>query len=121
MMAYAGYDFSYMFFYSERPGTLAQRRYQDDIPEQVKKSRLQEVVDLQGKLSLRSNQKDLGKISTVLIEGNSKKSAHHWMGRNSQNKVVIFPKNNPEHRPGCYATVKITECTQATLFGEPLN
>jgi tRNA-2-methylthio-N6-dimethylallyladenosine synthase len=118
MMNYAGYDFSYMFFYSERPGTLAHRRYKDDIPEAVKKSRLQEIVALQGKLSLQSNHNDLGKTFEVLIESDSKKTDRDWMGRNSQNKVVVFPKGNSDHAPGQYVSVKITGCTQATLLGE---
>jgi tRNA-2-methylthio-N6-dimethylallyladenosine synthase len=118
MMAYAGYDMSYMFFYSERPGTLAQRRYADDIPEDVKKRRLQEIVELQGKLSHQSNQKDIGKTFKVLIEGNSKRSEENWMGRNSQNKVIIFPKNGADLKPSDYAVVKVHDCTQATLFGE---
>jgi tRNA-2-methylthio-N6-dimethylallyladenosine synthase len=118
VMEYAGYDMSYMFHYSERPGTLAERRYEDDIPVEVKKRRLQEVVDLQGKLSHQSNKKDLGKTFKVLIESSSKKTDKDWMGRNSQNKVVVFPKGNKEHRPGEYVWVKVTECTQATLLGE---
>ena len=118
MMEYAGYEMSYMFFYSERPGTLAQRRYKDDIPEAVKKRRLQEIVDLQGKLSAKSNQRDLGKIFKVLIEGSSKKSDDYWMGRSSQNKVIVFPKGDDILQPGHYAIVKVTNCTQATLIGE---
>jgi tRNA-2-methylthio-N6-dimethylallyladenosine synthase len=118
MMEYAGYEMSYMFFYSERPGTLAQRRYNDDIPEVVKKRRLQEIVDLQGKLSAASNQRDLGKIYQVLIEGSSKKSDAHWMGRSSQNKVIVFPKGQHSYQPGDYAMVQVTTCTQATLIGE---
>jgi tRNA-2-methylthio-N6-dimethylallyladenosine synthase len=118
MMEYAKYDFSYMFFYSERPGTLAQRRYKDDIPEDVKKRRLQEIVDLQGKLSHQSNLQDLGKTFKVLIENTSKKKETDWMGRNSQNKVIVFPKGNQQHQPGDYVWVKVNECTQATLLGE---
>jgi tRNA-2-methylthio-N6-dimethylallyladenosine synthase len=118
VMEYAGYDMSYMFHYSERPGTLAERRYEDDIPVQVKKRRLQEVVDLQGKLSHQSNKKDLGKTFKVLIESSSKKTDKDWMGRNSQNKVVVFPKGDKEHKPGDYVWVKVTDCTQATLLGE---
>lgn len=121
MMAYSRYDFSYMFFYSERPGTLAQRRYRDDVPEEVKKKRLQEIVALQGKLSLESNRQDLGKSFQVLIEGDSKKSDLQWMGRNSQNKVVVFAKGGSNLKPGSYATVKVTGCTQATLMGELIN
>ena len=117
LMEYAGYDMSYMFFYSERPGTLAQRRYTDDIPEDVKKRRLQEVVDLQGRLSHASNLKDLNKEVTVLIEANSKRNENNWMGRSSQNKVVVFPKNESNLQPGDYVRVKVTGCTQATLLG----
>jgi tRNA-2-methylthio-N6-dimethylallyladenosine synthase len=118
LMEYAKYDMSYMFFYSERPGTLAQRRYKDDIPEVVKKRRLQEIVELQNKLSQESNKKDLGKIFNVLIEGNSKKSEGDWMGRNSQNKVIVFPKGDHNYKPGDYVQVKVNDCTQATLLGE---
>ena len=118
LMEYAGYDMSYMFFYSERPGTLAERRYQDDVPLDVKKRRLQEIVDLQGKLSHQSNKKDLNKMFKVLIEASSKKTDTDWMGRNSQNKVVVFPKANKDHKPGDYVWVKVTNCTQATLLGE---
>ncbi|HEY1114027.1 MAG TPA: tRNA (N6-isopentenyl adenosine(37)-C2)-methylthiotransferase MiaB [Chitinophagaceae bacterium] len=118
VMEYSGYDMSYMFFYSERPGTLAQRRYQDDVPLDVKKRRLQEIVELQGKLSQQSNQKDLGKTFKVLIENTSKRSESDWMGRNSQNKVVIFPKGSADLKPGDYAMVRVNECTQATLLGE---
>ena len=118
LMEYVGYDMSYMFFYSERPGTLAERRYQDDVPLEVKKRRLQEIVDLQGKLSHQSNKKDLNKMFKVLIEASSKKTDTDWMGRNSQNKVVVFPKANKDHKPGDYVWVKVTNCTQATLLGE---
>lgn len=118
MMEYAQYEMSYMFFYSERPGTLAQRRYPDDIPEQVKKRRLQEIVEVQNRLSLESNRKDVGNTFKVLIEGNSKRNENDWMGRNSQNKVIVFPKGNSEHKPGDYVQVKVLECTQATLLGE---
>jgi tRNA-2-methylthio-N6-dimethylallyladenosine synthase len=117
LMEYAGYDMSYMFFYSERPGTLAQRRFTDDIPEEVKKRRLQEIVETQNKLSLLSNQKDIGKTFKVLIEGNSRRSDEAWMGRTSQNKVVIFQKESFELKPGDYVNVKIADCSQATLFG----
>jgi len=118
MMEYAKYDMSYMFFYSERPGTLAQRRYEDDIPEEVKKRRLQEIVEVQGKLSHQSNLQDVGKTFKVLIEASSKRSDKDWMGRNSQNKVIVFPKGNADMKPGDYAMVKVRECTQATLLGE---
>ncbi|MFM1856979.1 MAG: tRNA ((37)-C2)-methylthiotransferase MiaB [Bacteroidota bacterium] len=118
IMRYSKYDFSYMFFYSERPGTLAARRYQDDIPEDTKKRRLQEIVALQNQLSLESNQKEIGKKYKVLIEGDSKKNEQEWKARTSHNKVVVFPKTNQSHKKGDFVTVQITECTQATLRGE---
>lgn len=118
MMKYARYDMSYMFFYSERPGTLAERRYKDDIPEEVKKRRLQEIVELQGQLSHQSNKEDVGKTFKVLIENTSKKKEYDWMGRTSQNKVIVFPKGIKPHRPGDYVWVKVIDCTQATLLGE---
>ncbi len=119
IMQYSGYDMSYMFFYSERPGTLAARRYEDDIPEDVKKRRLQEIVDLQGVLSHQSNLKDLGKTFKVLVEGNSRKSDAEWMGRTSQNKVIVFPKKDlKEDLKGTYVMVKATDCTKTTLRGE---
>ncbi|QEC70331.1 tRNA (N6-isopentenyl adenosine(37)-C2)-methylthiotransferase MiaB [Panacibacter ginsenosidivorans] len=118
IMEYSQYDMSYMFFYSERPGTLAARRYTDDIPEDVKKRRLQEIVELQNRLSLESNKKDIGKTFKVLIEGNSKKNTTEWKGRSSQNKVIVFPKLNNDLKPGDYAWVKVNDCTQATLLGE---
>ena len=125
IMSYSRYDMSYMFFYSERPGTLAHRRYEDDIPESVKKRRLQEIVALQGKLSAMSNNGDVGKVFKVLIEGDSKKSGTDWKGRNSQNKMVVFPKEHGNYAIGDYAWVKITGHTQATLIGtaigEPIN
>jgi tRNA-2-methylthio-N6-dimethylallyladenosine synthase len=117
LMRRAKYDMSYMFFYSERPGTLAARRYADDIPEAVKKRRLDEVVKLQNRLSLESNKRDIGKEFEVLIEGDSKKSDKDWRGRSSQNKVVVFPKSGSDLRKGDYATVKIESCTGATLMG----
>lgn len=118
VMEFAKYDMSYMFFYSERPGTLAARRYADDVPEDVKKRRLQEIVNLQNRLSLESNTKDVGKTFQVLIEGNSKKSEADWMGRNSQNKVIVFPKEHYPLQKGNYVNVRVEECTQATLLGK---
>jgi tRNA-2-methylthio-N6-dimethylallyladenosine synthase len=118
LMEFARYDMSYMFFYSERPGTLAARRYEDDIPEETKKKRLDEIVKLQNRLSLASNKNDLGKTFEVLIEGDSKKSRNDWMGRNSQNKVVVFPKREFDLSKGDYVNVKINDCTGATLIGE---
>ncbi len=118
IMEYSKYDYSYMFFYSERPGTLAQRRYKDDIPEEVKKRRLAEIVDLQNRLSLQSNKADLGTVFKVLIEGSSKKSEDDWMGRTSENKVMIFPKGAFNYSAGDYVYVKTLSCTQGTLLGE---
>ena len=112
------FEFSYMFAYSERPGTLAAKRYTDDVPEEVKKSRLSEIIDLQNKLSLESNKKDIGNIVEVLIEGNSKKSEKQWMGRNSQNKVTVFDKiDDKQIAPGSYVKVLVNECSQGTLIG----
>jgi len=118
LMRLARYDMSYMFFYSERPGTLAARRYRDDVPEDVKKRRLDEIVRQQNKLSLESNRKDLGKTFTVLIEGDSKKSSDDWRGRNSQNKVVVFPKAGRSLQKGDYVRVHVKDCTGATLLGD---
>ena len=118
VMQYCKYDMSYMFIYSERPGTLAQRRYSDDIPEEIKKRRLIEIVGLQNRLSFESNKKDIGKTFKVLIEGDSKKSAGDWMGRNTQNKVVVFPKGNSNFKKGDYVMVKVMDSTQATLLGK---
>jgi tRNA-2-methylthio-N6-dimethylallyladenosine synthase len=118
IMRHSKYDMSYMFFYSERPGTLAARRYKDDIPEDVKKRRLDEIVKLQNALSRESNLKDIGKTFKVLIEGNSKRSDQDWMGRNSQNKVVVFPKEQYELNKGQYVMVKVHDCTGATLIGK---
>lgn len=117
IMAYSRYDMSYMFAYSERPGTLAEKRYEDDVPEAVKKRRLTEIVNLQNKLSADSNQQDLGKTFTVLIEGDSKRSADDWMGRTSQNKVAVFPKAGGNYKKGDYVNVFVENCTQATLLG----
>jgi tRNA-2-methylthio-N6-dimethylallyladenosine synthase len=119
IMEFAKYSMAYMFFYSERPGTVAAKKYADDIPEDVKKRRLHEVVDLQMKLSLEHNKADIGKTFEVLVEGTSHRSKEHFFGRNSQNKVVVFPKENLE--PGMYVTVKVTDCTSATLKGELVN
>ncbi len=118
IMEYAKYDYSYMFFYSERPGTLAQKRYKDDVPLDIKKRRLQEVVDLQNRLSLESNQRDIGKTFKILIEGDSKKSDKDWMGRSSEGKVFVFPKENYDLKKGDYVMVNASDCTQGTLLGK---
>jgi tRNA-2-methylthio-N6-dimethylallyladenosine synthase len=115
-MEYCGYDFSYMYFYSERPGTLAARRYADDIPEAEKKRRLAEIVALQNKLSRKSNYNDIGKTFRVLIEGDSKKSSDDWMGRSSENKVVVFAKDGIAGK-GDYVNAVITGSTGGTLLG----
>jgi tRNA-2-methylthio-N6-dimethylallyladenosine synthase len=117
IMQAAQYDYSYMYFYSERPGTLAAKRYEDDIPEEVKKRRLQEIVDVQWTLSNESNKRDVGKCFEVLIEGDSKKSEAEWMGRTSQNKVVVFPKLNHPLKKGDYVEIFIAGFTKGTLLG----
>ena len=117
MIEWAKYTMSYMFFYSERPGTLAAKKYEDDIPLEVKKRRLAEVIDVQMRMSKESNERDLGKTFKVLIEGDSKKSDQQFKGRNSQNKMVIFPKLD-HIKKGDYVYVNITSITSATLIGE---
>ncbi len=117
MIKWADYSMSYMFFYSERPGTLAHRKYKDDIPEEVKKRRLSEVIRVQNQVSLVHNKRDIGKVFKVLIEGDSKRSVKEFKGRNSQNKMVVFPKASGL-RPGDYALVRIKSVSSATLKGE---
>jgi tRNA-2-methylthio-N6-dimethylallyladenosine synthase len=117
LMEYCEYDLAYMFFYSERPGTLAARRYEDDVTEETKKRRLQEVIALHRIQSLASMQKEVGKTAKVLIEGNSKKNDDHWAGRSDNNKVVVFAKANNNLSKGSYAEVKIESCTAGTLIG----
>ncbi|MEP6677620.1 MAG: radical SAM protein, partial [Ferruginibacter sp.] len=112
------YDLAYMYFYSERPGTLAARRFEDDVPEETKKRRLEEMVALHRRNALLSMEKDLGKTYKVLIEGDSKKSAEHWAGRNDQNKLIVFPKGDYDLNKADYVMVKVLECTSATLLGE---
>jgi len=118
LMEMCRFDMAYMFSYSERPGTLAERRYEDDVPEDVKKRRLEEIITLQNGHSRESYKNDIGKTFKVLIEGNSKRSDADWCGRNSQNKMVVFPKGNHNLQKGDYATVKINSATSATLIGE---
>lgn len=119
LMEWVGYDFSYMFKYSERPGTAAAKKFEDDIPEDVKTRRLQEIVDLQQQLSAVRTREAVGKTFRVLVEGRSKKSADMLFGRNSQNTVVVFPKR--DHRPGDYVNVRIDRCTATTLIGESID
>ena len=121
VMRNSKYEFSYMFMYSERPGTLAAKRYKDDVSMEVKKRRLEEIVSLQNQLSLETNKLDIGKKVQVLIEGNSKRSDKQWMGRNSQNKVVVFDKNETSLQPGDYVWIKVKDCTQGTLFGDMVS
>lgn len=116
LMDYVKYDFSYMFFYSERPGTLAAKKYEDDIPLEIKKRRLAEVIEKQQEVSLVRNQLEIGKVHEILVEGYSKRSKEHFRGRNSANKVVIFAAE--DHKLGDYVHVKIKSCTPATLTGE---
>ena len=113
------YDFAYMFKYSERPKTLAERKFEDDIPDEVKSKRLSEIIDKQLKFSLASNQKRIGLVEKVLIEGESKRSNEHMCGRTSRNSMVVFPKGNG--KKGQYVNVKITDCTSATLIGKEIN
>ena len=117
IVEWANFSMAYMFYYSERPGTLAARKYADDIPEEVKKRRLNEVIRLQTAISLRHNQADIGKTFEVLIEGNSRKSDADFCGRNTQNKVLVFPKK-PGFKPGDYVQVTVKDATSATLLGE---
>ena len=116
LMDIVKFDFAYMFFYSERPKTLAQRKYEDDIPLEVKKERLQEVIDLQRTHALNSNKRCIGKTFEVLVEGPSKKSEDNFCGRNSENTMIVFPKENVEK--GQYVNVLIEDCTAATLKGK---
>ena len=118
LMREVGFDSAFMFKYSERPGTYAAKKLDDNISDEIKSRRLQEIIDLQLELSRESNEKDLGKEFEVLIEGFSKRSREQLFGRNEQNKVVIFDKKN--YRIGQFARVKITGFTSATLFGETL-
>lgn len=115
LMDYVKYDFGFMFAYSERPGTLAERKMEDDIPAAVKKRRLQEIIEKQQIHSRYRTESFLGKRVCVLIEKESKRSDKHWSGRTTQNTVVVFPKEN--YQPGDYVDVDITECTSATLLG----
>ncbi len=115
LMEQVGYDFAYMFKYSERPGTKAARKYKDDVPEIIKSERLSEMISLQNRLSAISKKHDIGKNFEVLIEGSSKRSDEFLSGRTSQNKVVVFPAGN--NKTGEYVNVIIDRCTSATLIG----
>ena len=117
LMAVARYSMSYMFYYSERPGTLAARKYADDVPLEIKKRRLTEVIDLQQAISHEDNQRDVGRTYEVLVECDSKRSDRRWLGKNSQNKKVIWDKSGLE-QPGDYVRVRVTAATSTTLKGE---
>ncbi len=116
LMEWAGFDFAYMFKYSERPGTLAARRLKDNVPENVKVSRLNEIIALQNTLSAKSKREDVGMVFEVLIEGASKRSPDYLSGRTSQNKIVVFPRENS--KTGEYVNVRVDRCTSATLIGK---
>ncbi|MBN8821235.1 MULTISPECIES: tRNA (N6-isopentenyl adenosine(37)-C2)-methylthiotransferase MiaB [unclassified Spirosoma] len=119
LMDYVRYDYAYMFAYSERPGTLAAKKYTDDIPEEVKKRRLNEIIARQLEHSAERNQRHIGQVQRVLIEGPSKRSDEFLCGRNDQNKMVVFPKG--DHQKGQYVNVLVTECTSATLIGQVVS
>jgi tRNA-2-methylthio-N6-dimethylallyladenosine synthase len=119
LMKEVQFDFAYMFKYSERPKTLAERRFEDDVPEAVKGARLNEIIELQLQHSRLSNEKQIGNTVKVLVEGFSKRSEEHLCGRNGQNAMVVFPKQNYEK--GQYVMVKISDCTSATLMGEAIS
>ena len=119
LMQEVGYDFAYMFKYSERPGTFAQRNLGDDVPEDVKTRRLTEIIELQNSLSEQSNKRDVGKEFEILVECTSKRSEAQLSGRTSQNKMVVFDRG--DHKIGDYVRVRITGCSSATLFGEEVK
>ena len=119
LMEYVKYDFGFMFAYSERPGTMAARKLEDDVPEPVKKRRLAEIIEIQQKYSHYNTAKQVGKTIEILIEKSSKKSDAHWSGRNSQNTVAVFPKEN--YKIGDFVMVKINDCTTTTLIGEAVG
>lgn len=119
LMQWVGFDYAFMFKYSERPDTVAAKRFDDNVAEEIKSRRLDEIIELQKELSALSNKKDIGKSFKVLIEGVSKRSSQKLFGRNSQNKVVVLPKK--DFKIGDYVDVKITNCTSATLIGEAVD
>lgn len=119
LMKKVRYELAYMFFYSERPGTLAQKKYEDDIPEDVKKRRLQEIIEIQTQINKELNEAEVGKTYEVLVEGTSKRDKNDLRGRNSQNKMIIFPKEN--YKPGDFVMVKVEKATSATLIGKAIE
>ena len=116
LMEYVKYDYGYMFKYSERPNTAAEKKFDDDVPEKLKQRRLVEIINLQQKQSLENNMKRIDKTYEVLIEGNSKRSKDHFFGRTTHNCVVVFKKEN--YKIGDYVNVKIIDCTAGTLKGK---
>ena len=116
LMEEVGFDSAFMFQYSERPGTLAARKFPDDVPEEVKTARLNEIIALQNRLSLESNRREIGKTHRILIEGVSKKNGNELFGRAGNNKVCVFPAEG--HRTGEYVHVRVLSCTSATLISE---
>jgi len=119
LMKYVKYDYGFMFAYSERPGTLAERKLEDDVPGEIKKRRLSEIIALQREHCQERTEQHVGKIQEVLIEGTSKKSNEHWMGRNSQNTVAVFPKE--DYKVGDFVMVRMDSCTSATLIGQAIG
>lgn len=119
LMKQVRYELAYMFFYSERPGTLAQKKYEDDIPEQVKKARLKEIIDIQTQINKELNEAEIGKTYEVLVEGVSKRDENDLRGRSSQNKMIIFPKEN--YKIGDFVNVKVEKSTSATLIGKAVE
>jgi tRNA-2-methylthio-N6-dimethylallyladenosine synthase len=119
VMDYVKYDYGYMFSYSERPGTMAARKMEDDIPEEIKQRRLSEIIAVQRDHCKIRVAQYLGMVQEILIEGTSKKDATMWKGRNSQNVVAVFPKEN--YQLGDFVNVKMNACTSATLIGEAIG
>jgi tRNA-2-methylthio-N6-dimethylallyladenosine synthase len=119
LMREVRYDHAYMFKYSERPQTYAERKYEDDVPEDVKQRRLEEIIELQNEHSLESNQKEIGRVHTVLVEGTSKKSDEQFFGRTDTNKGVVFDRE--DYEKGDYVKVRIDDCTSSTLLGTAIE
>jgi tRNA-2-methylthio-N6-dimethylallyladenosine synthase len=113
-----GYDHAYMFMYSERPDTYAARKFEDDVPLDVKKRRLSEIIERQTDIALERNRAEIGRVHTVLVEGRSKRSTEQLCGRTDTNKMVVFDRKDIQK--GDYVQVRITDCTSATLMAEPL-
>jgi len=118
LMESAKFDYAYMFKYSERPDTLAAKKFKDAVADEIKSKRLNDIIEMQQKLSLASNKKDIGKTFEMLVEGESRRSKDFLSGRSSQNKVIIFPRK--DFKIGDYVTVLVNKCTAATLIGEAI-